>query len=83
MSLKPTGINSTLFPKKDKKHVEDAGAPVARDLSDGGDSDTLQHAQQLQSEGKIILVDWAEVSSHLHRSVVAKGRGGSASVARR
>ena len=42
MSLKPTGINSTLFPKKDKKHVEDAGAPVARDLSDGGDSDTLQ-----------------------------------------
>ncbi|KAL8291342.1 hypothetical protein RQP46_002320 [Phenoliferia psychrophenolica] len=63
MSLKPTAINSTLFPSKKNKHLENADektAAVARDLGDGPDDETLRHAEALQADGKIILVDWAE-----------------------
>ncbi|KAK4703431.1 hypothetical protein P7C70_g2788, partial [Phenoliferia sp. Uapishka_3] len=60
MSLKPTAINSTLFPKKTNKHVEEAGAPAMRDLGDGPEDETMRRAAELEAQGKIILVDWAE-----------------------
>lgn len=74
--MKQTQLNSDLFPEKPIKHVErlpsdgptSSGMPSnekAARQPGGGEQAEEHRIEALKNEGKIIVVDWEEVSSSI------------------